>query len=253
MAAAMPGPGDSSKEVSGHACSTASTPSGNVQVSRWLSRIGRGRPCGLTRPCAFHDVSGVTEPNEASGTSGSQGEWLPAPVTLDPPASTTGGRESVYSTSHPGWDPVWTPPPALGGQAGRPPGSWPLRDFIELGSLPTSVPCARYHARQIIWEWRLTPLSETVELVVDELVTNAVAASRPLDWPSPVRMWLLSNRASVLVLVWDANPEPPVLIDPGDDAEGGRGLVLVEALSARWDWYAGPGASGKLVHALITA
>src|SRR5215469_5781170 len=227
MAAAMPGPGDSSKEVSGHACSTASTPSGNVQVSRWLSRIGRGRPCGLTRPCAFHDVSGVTEPNEASGTSGSQGEWLPAPVTLDPPASTTGGRESVYSTSHPGWDPVWTPPPALGGQAGRPPGSWPLRDFIELGSLPTSVPCARYHARQIVWEWRLTPLSETVELVVDELVTNAVSASRSLDWPSPVRVWLLSDRARVLVLVW--------------------------ALSTRWDWYAGPDAGGKLVYALIAA
>jgi len=160
--------------------------------------------------------------------------------------------ESAHSTSHPGWDPVWTPP-ALGGQAGRLAASWPLRDFIELGALPTSVPCARYHARQIIWEWRLTPLGETVELVVDELVTNAVAASRSLDWPSPVRMWLLSDRVSVLVLVWDANPEPPVLIDPEDDAEGGRGLVLVEALSTQWDWYAGPGAGGKLVHALITA
>ncbi len=115
------------------------------------------------------------------------------------------------------------------------------------------MPCARYHARQILWEWRLTPLSETAELVVDELVTNAVSASRSLDWPSPVRIWLLSDRASVLVLVWDANPEPPVRIDPEDDAEGGRGLVLVEALSTRWDWYAGPGTAGKLVHALITA
>ena len=196
--------------------------------------------------------------------SGSMGEWLSAPVSFAPPAgaraSSLGamgaadGRMSAHSTGHPGPDQARIPPsPALGGQAGNLAAGWPLRDFIELGPLPTSVPCARYHARQIIWEWRLTPLTETVELVVDELVTNAVCASRDLDWPSPVRMWLLSDRASVLVLVWDANPEPPVLADPEDDAESGRGLVLVEALSTRWDWYAGPGPGGKLVHALITA
>jgi len=258
MAAAVPGPGDSSKEVAGHACSTASTPRGNVQVSRQLSGLGRRRPCGLTRPCAFCDVSGVPEPDQSPGRSGGQGEWLPAPVTLAPPARPVGGVGAAdgmvpaRSTGHPGPDQDRIPA-ALGGQAGNLAAGWPLRDFIELGSLPTSVPCARYHARQILWEWRLTPLTETVELVVDELVTNAVSASRALEWPSPVRMWLLSDRASVLVLVWDANAEPPVLIDPEDDAESGRGLVLVEALCTRWDWYAGPGAGGKLVHALITA
>jgi hypothetical protein len=225
------------------------------------SRIGGSRPCALTRGCSLRDVSGVTEPNEVSGTRGSQGEWLPAPVTLAPPAGAeagsvgamgaAGGMVPAHSTGHPGLDQARIP--AALSQAGNLAAGWPLRDFIELGPLPTSVPCARYHARQIIWEWRLTPLSETVELVVDELVTNAVSASRSLDWPSPVRMWLLSDRAIVLVLVWDANPEPPVLIDPEDDAEGGRGLVLVEALSTQWDWYGGPGAGGKLVYALITA
>jgi len=188
-------------------------------------------------------------------------EWLSAPVSLAPPAGAeasslgamgaAGEMVSAHSIGYPGPDQARIPA-ALGGQAGNLAASWPLRDFIELGSLPTSVPCARYHARQIIWEWRLTPLSETVELVVDELVTNAVSASRSLEWPSPVRMWLLSDGANVLVLVWDANPEPPVRIDPEDDAESGRGLVLVEALSTQWDWYAGPGAGGKLVHALIT-
>ena len=195
--------------------------------------------------------------------SGSMGEWLSAPVSLAPPAGAgTGslgamgaadGMVPAHSAGRAGPDPARIPPPAVGGQGGSLIAGWPLRDFIELGPLPTSVPCARYHARQILWEWRLTPLTETVELVVDELMTNAVSASRTLDWPFPVRMWLLSDRASVLVLVWDANPEPPVLADPEDDAEGGRGLVLVEALSARWDWYTGPGAGGKLVHALVTA
>jgi len=57
MAAAMPGPGDSSREVAGHACSTASTPHGNVLSSRQPPfRVGRGRPRCVNRPCAFRDV-----------------------------------------------------------------------------------------------------------------------------------------------------------------------------------------------------
>jgi anti-sigma regulatory factor (Ser/Thr protein kinase) len=127
-----------------------------------------------------------------------------------------------------------------------------LRDFIELGALDSSVPCARYHARQILWEWGLTRLSDSVELVVAELMTNAVSASHRLEWPSPVRLWLLSDRGCVLVVVWDAGPRAPALIELADLAESGRGLALVDALSARWDWYATPGAAGKVVHALIT-
>jgi len=128
-----------------------------------------------------------------------------------------------------------------------------LRDFIELGALDSSVPCARYHARQILWEWGLTRLGDSVELVVAELVTNAVSASQCLEWPSPVRLWLLSERANVLVVVWDADPRPPKLIEVADLAESGRGLVLVDAVSARRDWYITPGAAGKVVYALITA
>src|ERR1700684_4580011 len=70
---------------------------------------------------------------------------------------------------------------------------WPLRDFIELGALPGAVPCARLHARQLLWEWALTPLSEPVEQVVSELVTNSVAAARAMPQIEPVRLWLLSG------------------------------------------------------------
>jgi anti-sigma regulatory factor (Ser/Thr protein kinase) len=145
-----------------------------------------------------------------------------------------------------------TAPPSSRRQAEDPAGGWPLRDFIELGALDGSVPSARYHAKHILREWQLARLGDDVELVVAELVTNAVAASRGMDFPFPVRMWLLSDMASVLVVVWDASPQPPVLLDPAEDAEAGRGLLLVEAVSARWDWHALADGGGKVIRALIT-
>jgi len=54
---------------------------------------------------------------------------------------------------------------------------WPLRSYLELGALPTAVPCARLHARQLVWEWGLNGLAANTELLVSELVTNAVKAT----------------------------------------------------------------------------
>jgi len=149
-----------------------------------------------------------------------------------------------------GFAPAFAPPARR--PAEDPTRGWPLRDFIELGALDGSIPSARYHARHILREWQLSGLGDDVELVVAELVTNAVAASRAMDFPFPVRMWLLSDTASVLVVVWDASPRPPVLMDPAEDAEVGRGLLLVEAVSTRWDWHALADGGGKVIRALIT-
>jgi anti-sigma regulatory factor (Ser/Thr protein kinase) len=110
---------------------------------------------------------------------------------------------------------------------------WPLRSFLELGALPGAVPCARLHARQLLWEWGLEALTDSTELVVSELVTNAIQAPRTTGHTSPVRLWLLSDKAQVLVLVWDASPHPPVRADISDETENGRGLLLVEAVSLR--------------------
>ena len=133
------------------------------------------------------------------------------------------------------------------------PGDWPLRSFLELGALASAVPCARWHARQVLWEWRLSEFSERAELLVSELVTNSIKASRSLEQVSPVRFWLLSDQACVLVMVWDANLQPPARVHAAEDAEGGRGLLLVETLSERWDWYVPPSMGGKVTWALISA
>jgi anti-sigma regulatory factor (Ser/Thr protein kinase) len=132
-------------------------------------------------------------------------------------------------------------------------GEWPLRTFLELGALPGAVPCARLHARQVVWEWGLAGLGDDVEILVSELVTNAVAASRSLDQVLPVRVWLLSDKARVLVVVWDASPRPPARVEADDDAESGRGLLLVEAISERWGWYPAQETGGKATWAVTAA
>lgn len=129
--------------------------------------------------------------------------------------------------------------------------TWPLRTYLELGAYPGAVPSARLHAKALLWEWGLT-YGDAVELVVSEIVTNAVQASGQLPLPGVVRLWLLSDRERVLVLVWDASARHPVPAGEGTDelGEGGRGLMLVGAMSERWSWYPDPETGGKVVWAL---
>ena len=125
---------------------------------------------------------------------------------------------------------------------------WPLRDYLELGALPGAVPCARLHARLLIREWGLAALVDDVEILVSEIVTNAVHASQELQMV-PVRLWLLADAAQVMIIVWDASPQTPIRADVSTEAESGRGLLLVEALSQQWGTCAAL-AGGKTVWAL---
>jgi anti-sigma regulatory factor (Ser/Thr protein kinase) len=145
------------------------------------------------------------------------------------------------------------PPAAPAGAARAAPfaAQWPYRTFLELGALAGAVPSARLHARLVLLEWGLAALGDSLELVVSELVTNGVRASRATGHDA-VRMWLVSDLGQLVVFVWDASPQPPSqAADPGADAENGRGLLLVEALSERWGHFSYDGA--KVVWALLEA
>ena len=85
---------------------------------------------------------------------------------------------------------------------------WPLRSYLELGALPTAVPCARLHASHLLWEWGLNGLAADTELLVSELVTNAVKATAGTA-TSAVRLQLSSDNARVLIEVWDADRSRP--------------------------------------------
>jgi anti-sigma regulatory factor (Ser/Thr protein kinase) len=141
-------------------------------------------------------------------------------------------------------------PPFVGRQRRGTDDRWPLQDFLELGALVSAVPCARLHARQVLWEWGIGHLGDSTELLVAELIANAVRASREMAQASAVRLWLLSDSAQILIIVWDASPHPPVLMDVTGETEHGRGLVLVDAVSEQWAWSFHEDGDGKFVWAI---
>lgn len=102
-----------------------------------------------------------------------------------------------------------------------------------------------------------------MELIVSELITNAIQASEVYEVISstdgapgrpPVRLWLSSDKEHVLVQVWDASERLPVRQDVTEPyEESGRGLLLVEALCEQYGTYRLERASGKVVWAAVAA
>jgi hypothetical protein len=150
-----------------------------------------------------------------------------------------------------------------GEQASATLAAWQRWSSLELGPFPGAVPCARLHAKLILWEWGMQAIADAVELVVSELVTNALMASnelavarfpgRAVSEVPPVRFWLACDRRKVLIEVWDASTELPVCQDLQPESETGRGLQLVEAVSTDWGSYASADRNGKMVWAIVTA
>jgi anti-sigma regulatory factor (Ser/Thr protein kinase) len=92
---------------------------------------------------------------------------------------------------------------------------------------------------------QLEPLTDDACALVSELVTNAVLHARGHarghdgdgggDGDGSVRLNIrLDHDGTIYIAVSDTSPLPPVVREPTSDAEGGRGLQIVEQLSARW-------------------
>lgn len=91
-----------------------------------------------------------------------------------------------------------------------------------------SVGRARELARAQLTSWDLDDLVDTTELLVSELVTNALRYGE-----GEIRLRLLRDRTLVCE-VWDAGLVQPRRRRARDTDEGGRGLQLVGLLSAAW-------------------
>lgn len=127
---------------------------------------------------------------------------------------------------------------------------------ITLAAVPTASSSARAFVRHTLGSWNLDGLTDNASLVVSELVTNAVKATDT----SPAGPTFVDLRDLALVYVElkvdddvlriavaDGSREQPVLQAVDDEAEGGRGLFLVQMLSARWGVCPTPG--GKVTRA----
>jgi Histidine kinase-like ATPase domain len=143
----------------------------------------------------------------------------------------------------------------------EPPGLWRHSNLLTLGALKTAPACARLHVNVVLHEWNLGQLVDAAVMVTSELVTNAILASRgPRQHVFPTRLGtpvvhlrLLSDAVRLVIEVWDQVPEAPVMRQADAADESGRGLMLVEALSAQWGCGIAQGWPGKVVWAVIAA
>jgi PAS domain S-box-containing protein len=93
---------------------------------------------------------------------------------------------------------------------------------------PAVVSGARALAVRQLDAWGLGHLGATVELIVSELVTNAIRYGS-----GPIRLRLIRHK-SLVCEVSDANNSSPRLRHARVTDESGRGLFLVSELSHRW-------------------
>jgi hypothetical protein len=100
--------------------------------------------------------------------------------------------------------------------------TWPLPDG------PIAAGEARDHVHTQLTHWSLGPLTMTSELLVSELVGNAIRHGK-----SPVVLRMLRGER-LICEVSDSSLTTPQIRHASETDEGGRGLQLVAALSQRW-------------------
>ncbi|SMF01068.1 ATP-binding protein [Streptomyces sp. Amel2xC10] len=110
----------------------------------------------------------------------------------------------------------------------------------------SSVPVTRQFVRDVLADWQMLRLTDAAELIVSELVTNAVLHTRTGVLRVTVRC-LPCGRVKVAVI--DKSRDLPELRAADDDADHGRGLAIVDACSQQWG--ADPLPWGKRVWAVL--
>ncbi|MEV0637483.1 SpoIIE family protein phosphatase [Streptomyces sp. NPDC050619] len=121
----------------------------------------------------------------------------------------------------------------------------PIRAGWVVWRLPDAVMHARRFTARTLRRWSAEEAADTVLLVVSELVTNALVHTQ-----GPVRLDLTLRGDRVRICVSDSSPRAPakpVIVDW--ESTGGRGLLLVEAMSESFSTV--PVAGGKQVYSEI--
>ncbi|QIP74700.1 ATP-binding protein [Streptomyces sp. VN1] len=117
---------------------------------------------------------------------------------------------------------------------------------------PTVPALARRRVRAALTAWQVSPNDiDTAEQVVAEIAANAIEHTESRR----IRLEVERHPTEIQVAVRDSGPRPQTSLAARTDsndglAEGGRGLLLVHALAARWGADPTPG-NGLRVWAAI--
>ncbi|MGY0021382.1 ATP-binding protein [Streptomyces sp. cg35] len=87
----------------------------------------------------------------------------------------------------------------------------------------------REHLEDLGWSRSAPETVDAVLLTVSELVTNAHVHAR-----STAQLVLTLDGECLHVTVHDSSTDPPKAREPDEDAVGGRGLLLIDALADTW-------------------
>ncbi|MFI0485074.1 ATP-binding protein [Actinomadura sp. 9N215] len=113
---------------------------------------------------------------------------------------------------------------------------------LALRPVEAAVRAARDTVRAAMAGWNRQDVNGDLELITSELVTNAIRHATTITL-----VVSLPDDTTAMVEVWDDNPEGPQAPLADLQAESGRGLMLVGALSRSWGWRST--ANGKVTWA----
>lgn len=137
---------------------------------------------------------------------------------------------------------------------------------------PSASYQARRHVRHAMASWGISgEIIETAALIASELVANAAKAAgmAPEAGESPGAPGVpgvpgIASAGQILLTLWygrqvlrievtDGSPNPPVLRRVPPDAESGRGMFIVDALTTEWSYSFLPAGLGKTVYCVLPA
>ena len=121
---------------------------------------------------------------------------------------------------------------------------------LALPGISESVPAARLRVRAALGSDGLGEYADDAEIITSELITNAVQhacgnGSKTIG----VTLTAAGSPTAVTVAVSDSCPHGPIGRGALPGSEQGRGLQIVEALSAHWGWRQEEG--GKAVYVVL--
>jgi anti-sigma regulatory factor (Ser/Thr protein kinase) len=180
----------------------------------------------LSRIAEFAPAT-ITDENTGDGRASLSARGFPALTGQGEPASSASGKDNI---------PL--------GRAHRPgdEGSAVATAEVWVTAEPRSAGVARRFLRQTLNDWDASAYADVAELVLTELVTNAILHAKT-DIVVRIDLGVRGLRLEVM----DRSPRQPITRHYSLDATTGRGLGLVDALTQRWGVQ--PDVEGKTVWA----